>query len=66
MMQCILEFVQGVWNITGTSNMAYMLAGDVHVMVLTNNVCTYLLLYCRKMWEVNSSQPISGIGMEWP
>ena len=36
MMQCILEFVQGVWNITGASNMAYMLAGDVHVMVLTN------------------------------
>ena len=36
MMQCILEFVQGVWNITGASNMAYMLAGDVHVIVLTN------------------------------
>ena len=66
MMQCILEFVQGVWNVTGASNMAYMLAGDVHVMVLTNNVCTYLLLYCRKMWVVNSYQPISVIGMEWP
>ena len=33
---CILAFVQGVWNIAGASNMAYMLAGDVHVMVLTN------------------------------
>ena len=33
---CILDCVQGVWNIAGASNMAYMLAGDVHVMVLIN------------------------------
>ena len=38
----ILKFVQGVWNVTGASNIAYMLAGDIHLMVLSNNMCIYL------------------------
>ena len=43
MMKCNLEFVQGVRNITGASNMAYMLAGDIHVMVLTN-LCVHIFI----------------------